>query len=163
MNATTIGGAVSIARNAPCACGSGRRYKACHGHVSIRYRDEDEVIARTMFASLEAQRARRLDEAREGYESVLAARPDTADALNMLGVIDLEQGDLASALRRLRRAVALFDGAFPDALHNLACALSARLVRDETERTEAFWLEANAAASQPHDPAPPDARRWCVR
>lgn len=130
-------GAEPTTRNARCGCGSGRRYKACHG---LPVRPPAAAIVAAMRASLEAQRAGRLEEARAGYERVLTDLPDLPDALAMLGVVDLAQGDVATALARLRRAVTLFDGAWPDALHNLACAVSAVLVRDETERTEALWL-----------------------
>lgn len=139
-----------LARNARCACGSGRRFKECHGRSPARTSPAVEAIVAAMRSSLEAQRAGRLDDARDGYERVLACLPDTPDALNMLGVIDLAQGDLPSALARLRRAVALFDGIFPDALHNLACAVAAWLVRDETERSESLWL---ASREDRHAPA----------
>ncbi len=149
-----------IARNARCACGSGRRYKACHGLRAPPAGPPVEAIVAAMRASLEAQRAGRLDEARAGYERVLAALPDTPDALAMLGVIDIAQGDVPSALVRLRRAVTLFDGTWPDALHNLACAVSAFLVRDETERTEALWLASRE--DRPADAAPAREARVSV-
>ena len=138
-------------RNAPCGCGSGRRFKACHGRIEAAPRMSDAVFEQVMHASLAAQRAGRLDEARAGYENVLAQRPDAPDALNMLGVIDLAQGDLESALRRLRRAVDAFDPHHLDAVHNLGCALSAWSVRDATERTERLWIDATRAAAM-HDP-----------
>ena len=149
MTLATLGEPAPATRNASCACGSGRRYKACHGRLAVSRGMTDASFARTMLASLESHRAGRLDEARAGYERVLMHRPDTPDALNMLGVIDLAQGDLASALRRLRRATVVFGGAQSDAVHNLACALAARLVRDETEHSIRLWLDARAAASTP--------------
>jgi glycosyltransferase involved in cell wall biosynthesis len=137
-------------RNAPCVCGSGRRYKACHGRIVVRAPTSDATaVAAILHASLAAQRAGRRDEARAGYEAVLAQRPATPDALAMLGVLDLAQGDPRSALRQLRRAVALFAGRHPEALHNLACVVSAHLVRGETERSEALYLDACREASAP--------------
>lgn len=134
-------------RNGRCGCGSGRRFKVCHGRPALAVRSPGASFAATMLDSLDAQRRGRLDEARDGYERVLARWPDTPDALNMLGLIDLAQGDPVSALTRLRRAVSLFDGSHPDALHNLACVVSAWLVRDETERTGDLWLASREHAA----------------
>jgi hypothetical protein len=37
----------SVGRNEPCPCGSGRRYKSCHGSVAVAVRRVDFVVAGT--------------------------------------------------------------------------------------------------------------------
>ena len=49
-------------------------------------------------------RAGRLAEALARYESILAARPDDADALSLSGVALFQLGDAAGAEERLRKA-----------------------------------------------------------
>lgn len=58
------------------------------------------------------------------YEQVLAARPDNADALNLLGVVALQCGAPDQAADLLRQAVAL-DDKHPGYLNNLGQALDA--------------------------------------
>jgi tetratricopeptide (TPR) repeat protein len=53
----------------------------------------------------------RLDEAARLYQQVLAARPDHDDALHLIGVVALQQGDPAHAAALIGRAVALKPGA----------------------------------------------------
>ena len=91
----------TVGRNEPCPCGSGKRYKECHGAL----RDPDGMPAsrvspgaadrqRRMFAALEAQKAARIVEAAALYQSVLDEEPDDFDAMHMLGVIKFELGEL---------------------------------------------------------------------
>lgn len=56
------------------------------------------------------------------YEQVLAARPDNADALNLLGVVALQCGAPDQAADLLRQAVAI-DDTHPGYLNNLGQAL----------------------------------------
>ncbi len=54
-----------------------------------------------------AHQAGRLDEARAGYEAVLAENPDQFDAVHMLGVLELQAGRPASAAEHLAHAAQL--------------------------------------------------------
>ena len=56
-------------------------------------------VPRTMHQALELHHQGRIAEAEPLYAAVLAARPDHFDALQMLGVIKLARGELATALR----------------------------------------------------------------
>ncbi|HTS20730.1 MAG TPA: tetratricopeptide repeat protein [Casimicrobiaceae bacterium] len=102
----------SVARNALCPCGSGKRYKACHGAGAAGEPAEapetpERRIAPLLGAALEAQQQRRFDEARRLYADVLSAVPDHFDAMHMLGVVHYQLGELEVARRYLERARAL--------------------------------------------------------
>ncbi|HEV7414385.1 MAG TPA: tetratricopeptide repeat protein [Casimicrobiaceae bacterium] len=58
-------------------------------------------------SALEAQKAGRLSEALELYQSVVASQPDNFDACHMLGVVYYQRGDLELARRHVASAVRL--------------------------------------------------------
>ncbi len=127
-------------RNAPCPCGSGLRYKHCHGQAGAAAdgaagaaparttapypgwekfsADEQSSLWRTMQQALAAQKAGQIETACELYALVIARAPLTFDALHMLGVARFQQGDLDVAEALLRRASDLLPG-FPAIQHNL--------------------------------------------
>ena len=86
-------------RNDPCPCGSGKRYKACHGAPSLApTANTPASVEKLMQQALAAQLDSRLDEAVALYLAALAEQPDQADCLHMLGVIDYLRNDDAAAL-----------------------------------------------------------------
>ncbi|HEX6138365.1 MAG TPA: SEC-C metal-binding domain-containing protein [Casimicrobiaceae bacterium] len=123
----------TVSRNDPCPCGSGRRYKECHGSLRAgvqsatpaaaprrgQYRpssgsdwaalaEEDrDRLGAVMERALAEQVAQRLREAERLYRAVLEEAPRTHDALHMLGVIRLGLGDFTDAERLIERAMAL--------------------------------------------------------
>ena len=62
-------------------------------------------LPQTLKRALDLQRQRKLPEAEKLYAQVLAVRPDYFDALHMLGLIKMEQGDPAGALRLMAAAL----------------------------------------------------------
>jgi glycosyltransferase involved in cell wall biosynthesis len=119
-----------VSRNDPCPCGSGRRYKDCHG--SLRASGAQTVPAPTagsyrpagsdwagldaaamdrlgamMERALRCQREMRMRDAERLYRAVLEEATQTHDALHMLGVVRLGLGDYPEAEQLLRRAMAL--------------------------------------------------------
>jgi predicted O-linked N-acetylglucosamine transferase (SPINDLY family) len=70
-----------VARNDPCPCGSGKRYKDCHGNF--------EVAAAKLLAG---------------------GPPSQADSLHREGAADMQRGDLRNALLKLSRAAQLAPG-----------------------------------------------------
>lgn len=111
------------ARNDPCPCGSGRRYKQCHGALAEPPTPRDAGNA-LLGEALALQQARRLPEAVSRYEQALALLPDSADGWHMLGVIDFEQGRLSLAVERIMRALDLTGWRIAAMRHNLGLALA---------------------------------------
>lgn len=116
----------TISRNQTCHCGSGKRYKHCCGEVAaapIAPRPIETSWRNTMNAALGKQRAGQLADAEALYRSVLATRPEEADALHMLGVICFQTGRFAEALALILRAIDCVPGPVPALYGNLALAL----------------------------------------
>jgi len=87
------------ARNEPCPCGSGKRYKECHGAITggAEAPRQDDAARPLLDAALAAQQVGRLDDAIEQYEAVIARHPESFDALHMLGVTYYQRGDFDRA------------------------------------------------------------------
>jgi protein O-GlcNAc transferase len=62
-------------------------------------------VARTLSQAMELHRQNRLTEAEQLYATVLAARPDNIDALQMLGSIKLSRDEPTTALRLIAAAM----------------------------------------------------------
>ncbi len=98
-----------IGRNDPCPCGSGRRYKQCHGAVGSGAAftqsptTPDSLVAR----ALEAHRRGDLDRAQSDYRAALALAPDHPYAMHYSGMIAYQRGRAEEALPLIERAVAL--------------------------------------------------------
>ncbi len=119
-----------VSRNSPCPCGSGLRYKACHGALGAtdpgqaapprqstyrapggEWADLDDamrdLLGARMERALSMQMAGQVEEAAREYRAVIAIAADTHDALHMLGVIELGRGNLDEAERLISAAMAL--------------------------------------------------------
>lgn len=92
----------------------------------------------------------KLDQARPIYEAFLVDNPDHADALNLLGVLLLQQGHPQQAVDRLQRA-ALHKPTDAGLLNNLGNALRAN---KQPDQAAGAWRKALAL-----DPTNADA--WC--
>ncbi len=96
-------------RNDPCPCGSGKRYKLCHGLLAaagspgIEARSPDELARQ----GIAAHRRNDLDTAEVLYRAAIAAAPAHAGALHYLGVILYQRKRAAEAMPLLDRAVEL--------------------------------------------------------
>ena len=93
-------------RNAPCHCGSGRRYKECHGALAAGV-DHDAEVGNTMRTALALHQAGQHREALRLYTRALEVDPKNVDATHMVGVIYYEQGDYDQAAAWIERAIAL--------------------------------------------------------
>lgn len=102
-----------VARNDPCPCGSGKRYKQCHGVIGTASgAAATPAGASTVTADALAQRG--LDAHRRGevaaaerdYREALARDPEQPLALHYLGVVLYQHGQAGDALPLLERAVA---------------------------------------------------------
>ena len=127
-------------RNAPCPCGSGRRYKDCHGALAApsspqgRAVDPDAAARRMsrLNDALARQQAGDLAGAIAGYEAVLAEFPDDFDALHMLGVVHYQRHAFDRAEMLLRAAIAR-NPLVPAAQQNLALLTEARRLEAEQD------------------------------
>ncbi len=96
-------------RNAPCPCGSGKRYKECHGSVVTAPAaggtpdDPAALLAR----GGAAHRRNDLDTAERAYRAVLAIAPEHATAMHYLGMVLYQRGRSDAALPLLDRAAEL--------------------------------------------------------
>jgi hypothetical protein len=128
---------MNVGRNQPCPCGSGRRYKECHGALSAGLDRAGEAspsadaarIPAMMQEALRAQRAGHGAVAADWYRRVLQADPSNFDAVHMLALIEYEYGRYDSAIELLKRAVELR----PDlgmARHNLRLLESTPQIED---------------------------------
>ncbi len=128
---------VAISRNSPCSCGSGKRYKDCCGAlpkgaaIPSSLTNVDTMLAQ----ALAAQTARNLDGASALYQSVLDISPDHADALHMLGVIRMEQGDAVTATRLILNALDKVGWRIDFFRHNLGLAMSKLASRKQDWRS----------------------------
>jgi tetratricopeptide (TPR) repeat protein len=106
-NTTTY--APPASRNAPCPCGSGRRWKECHGQVAAPSAAAviPDALARWMHEALAAQRAGRLAEAIALYDAVIGAAPALFDAWHMRGVARFQALEFDAAEADIRRALAI--------------------------------------------------------
>jgi len=100
---------VAIGRNEPCPCGSGKRYKECHGALGAAPAVPSATawIPNVMREALQAQREGRVVEAAQRYRRVLAAQPANFDATHMLSLVEYEIGHYAEAVSLIRRAIEL--------------------------------------------------------
>jgi GT2 family glycosyltransferase len=103
---TTHAFSAPSSRNAPCPCGSGRRYKECHGAPN-RPAPSSRPLPELLQAALAAQVRGRLDEARDLYEQALVLDPQHFDALHMLGVVHYQKCEYEEARSWIARACAL--------------------------------------------------------
>ena len=111
---------IGIGRNDPCPCGSGKRFKQCHGAVTDAPPSPDVLVARALAAHQSGDLAR----AASDYQQALRIAPEHPHALHYLGVIAYQQGRAGEALPMLERAVALHPQE-PEFHNNLGLVLAA--------------------------------------
>jgi GT2 family glycosyltransferase len=92
-------------RNAQCPCGSGRRYKDCHGALAVQPSAAPDALPHLLHSALVAQQAGRLAEAIARYDQVLLDAPNQFDALHMQGVAHFQRGEFERALQLIERAL----------------------------------------------------------
>jgi hypothetical protein len=108
----------SVARNSPCPCGSGKRFKECHGafatpadgHTTPPPPSQRADLAQLMHEALALQQEGRLADAIAKYETVVAHEPGNFDALHMLGVAWFQSNQLDRADDYVGRALAIRPG-----------------------------------------------------
>jgi predicted O-linked N-acetylglucosamine transferase (SPINDLY family) len=110
---------MSSPRNSPCPCGSGKKYKHCHGapgstlsasaagsaRPASRSPANQGRAAALVQAALKHHQSGDFDHAETLYRQAVAADPLNAQALNQLGSLLFQRGRLADGERLLRAAI----------------------------------------------------------
>jgi tetratricopeptide (TPR) repeat protein len=95
-------------RNDPCPCGSGKRFKHCHGAIAATSPAATATAVDAIVeGALAAHQRGDLVVAERDYRTALARAPEHPVALHFLGVIAYQCGRSNEALLLLERAVAL--------------------------------------------------------
>jgi len=108
-----------MSRNELCACGSGKRYKHCHGAVVAT--SAPSALHREAMA---AHRAGSLRRAERLYRQALSADPADVELLHMLGVVLFERMHYADALAKLCDAAERSGWSESLMCHNLGLVLA---------------------------------------
>jgi glycosyltransferase involved in cell wall biosynthesis/tetratricopeptide (TPR) repeat protein len=138
-----------VSRNAPCPCGSGRRFKECHGAASApagasaASQQRDTIAIRKRQALAAQQRGAPL-EAIELYREILAEAPDDFDSLHMCGVAYFQRGEFERSLALIDRALRVNPGVEAARFNRrlAADAIDRRVVETELERAAHEWPPA---------------------
>ena len=123
----------AVGRNDPCPCGSGKRYKQCHGAIGAR------ANAPVSGGNTPAPRA-------PGVESAATQSGPSARTLAEQGISAHRRGDIDAAERAYRAALEM-QAEQPLALHYLGVALHQR-----GRHAEALPLVERSAALVPQEP-----------
>jgi glycosyltransferase involved in cell wall biosynthesis len=137
-------------RNAPCACGSGRRFKHCCG------KEPASAPAQTRDEALAAQRAGALGRAESLYRRALDENPGDLDSLHMLGIVLYERMRYREALALLWVAAERTQWSLAPVRHNLGLVLGKLLTR-QANVEQADLLAAYVARENAHGKAGTDA------
>jgi len=143
-----------INRNAPCSCGSGKRYKHCCGQDGVPTASPKPA---TRSEALAAHRAGSLRLAESLYRRALEENPRDVDVLHMLGVVQLERLRYCEALDLILEAAERTDWKLPQVRHNLGLVLAKLLVRGDDARkslVDAFlaWEHSQSRSLTGGDP-----------
>jgi tetratricopeptide (TPR) repeat protein len=105
-------------------------------------------VASFLASGLEHHRRNALSEAHALYAQALAAEPDNADALHLMGVLRQQQGDFAGAVELIQRSLAAKPAAHVYA--NLCNALNqlGRWAEAEAAGRSAVWMDPTAPAAR---------------
>jgi len=96
-------------RNAPCPCGSGKKYKHCcqakDAAQAAKARAARAFIPGTLQMAIGQHQAGRLSTAKALYQQILQAEPRHPDALQLLGLSEHQQGNSAKAIELIEQAI----------------------------------------------------------
>ncbi len=131
----------TIDRNQPCPCGSGKRYKHCHGSLS-------GAPSALLGEALAAYRAGSLRRAETLFRQAIAEHPDDADALNGLSAVLFERLRYGDALDPFWKAAERTGWAVPLFRQNIGLVLAKLLGPEANARQEVLvnrWYERERA------------------
>jgi len=145
-------------RNGPCPCGSGKRYKHCHGSVAPAATESMQGAPGAVHSEARAaHRTGSLASAERLYRQIIGAHPDDVEAIHALGVVQFERFRYAEALDLLWDAAARTGWAEPVVRKNLGLVLAKLLAPQANARQEAivaaFAERERARRTEPAVPA----------
>jgi predicted O-linked N-acetylglucosamine transferase (SPINDLY family) len=143
---SAIASSLEPPRNAPCPCGSGKRYKDCHGAIAPPPAAGGLAPLLAKARSALAQGDTAMAEA--AWREALERDPDEAEALFHLGNLERERGHHPLAVAHYRRALLHAPG-HAGVLNNLGLTYEAQ---GRTDEAEACYRQVLAAT-----PNHPDA------
>jgi tetratricopeptide (TPR) repeat protein len=111
-------------RNDPCPCGSGKRYKACHGSLPAAPVTNASNAINTdaiLGEALQMHERGEVQSAAAHYTTVLAHEPENATALQFIGLAQYQTGAPSAALEPMWRSLAL-TGNEPEFFSNYSAA-----------------------------------------
>ena len=138
-------GTVSIGRNKPCPCGSGKKSKRCCGVSSAAGAGKPALTGELNERGNSLADQGRLPEAMHCYRQALELDPGFAGAWNNLGIACKDQGMFDQAVSCCRRAIELQPD-FAAAWNNLGIALKELGRRDEAVHCYRRALELSSGS-----------------
>jgi predicted O-linked N-acetylglucosamine transferase (SPINDLY family) len=101
--------------------------------------------------ALSLHQSGRFADAADAYQTILAATPDDPNALHLLGVVELQQGDAAAAVDHIGRAIAIRPNVGAFHLNHASALRSAGRIDDAIAEAErAIALDPSLAAGGYH-------------
>jgi len=112
-------------RNDPCPCGSGKRYKECHGKLGATSPGAQPApglnVEATLGEALQLHERGDVQGAVDRYARVLQQEPENPTALHFAGLAQYQAGQPSAALELMWRSVKLVDQE-PEFFSNIAAA-----------------------------------------
>jgi tetratricopeptide (TPR) repeat protein len=135
--------AVKLGRNDPCFCGSGKKFKHCHGGLAATVATPQLLSSHEIGALVQLVDQGRLSEAETAVRSALLSHPNAGILWKILSVALVRQRK--DALQALRRAAELLPND-AEALRNMGAAL-----HDQGQWAAALDTLQQALAIEPND------------
>ncbi|MGE5170247.1 MAG: tetratricopeptide repeat protein, partial [Rudaea sp.] len=127
-----------MSRNDPYACGSGKRFKHCHGALESGAPSASPAPSALHLEALAVHRTGALRRAETLYRRALERDPADLDSLHMLGVVHFERMRYREALALLWDACERSGWNDPVFRHNLGLVLAKLITPQADERQEAL-------------------------
>ncbi|TAG48616.1 MAG: tetratricopeptide repeat protein [Betaproteobacteria bacterium] len=132
-------------RNDPCPCGSGKRYKECHGKVGAANVADAAVNVDAMIGeALQLHQSGNIEAAVDRYTRVLAQEPENPNALHFIGLAQYQSGQPSAALEPMWRSLTL-TRTEPEFFSNYSAAAwsAGRYAEGQWAAEHALSLDAN--------------------
>jgi Tfp pilus assembly protein PilF len=95
-------------RNDPCPCGSGKRYKACHGLIAATVNSNQTLnVDATLAEALRLHEGGNIQTAVERYSRVLQHQPEQPTALHFFGLAQYQGAQPSAGMEAMWRSLVL--------------------------------------------------------